>query len=510
MSKLRRVLGVVLAAVLAVTGLLVAPTAHAASPSVTISGPGVIGGMFWVHPEGFDVLDTCQFFVDGVAAAIPRMCDYGFAPRAEHLGKVVTATATGTVKGQPVTATSAGIGPLGVGPLLMAAPLKGEALVGQILEASARAIEPDATFTFQWFTGIPGAMKPVPGATSSTFAVTTALLGRWISVEVTGTRPPFLPKVLSVMTKNEVRPNVIRPGTVRIHGDSKVGGHLDLESVGWEFWVSQAIQWRVDGKAVAGETDWGLTVRPEWVGRSITVSVTATSAGVPDVTVTAAPVRVLPGQIYSYPNFQNNQPVVGFPVRVIVVRDTPADPVVTYSWFRVNPANPSREIVIPGVTGPFYRLTEADIGFQVGVRTTVSAKSYTTVTTRWVTRIPVVFSVYMTPGEHLVNGRQWRTTCAAYSSAVDRCVTEIWTRRSEFIRGRWVVVTGWAFNNLTYLPSLPSDWGRNPLARTGQWRDASGRAWKTECRSAHCQTYVWSRPGAGDWLWVFNSQVYFG
>lgn len=106
----------------------------------------------------------------------------------------------------------------------------------------------------------------------------------------------------------------------------------------------------------------------------------------PDVTVTSAPVRVLPGQIYAYPNFQNNQPIVGFPVRVIVVRDTPADPVVTYSWFRVNPANPSREIVIPGMTGPVYRLTKADIGVHVGVRTTVSAKSYTTVTSRWVTR----------------------------------------------------------------------------------------------------------------------------
>ncbi len=45
--------------------------------------------------------------------------------------------------------------------------------------------------------------------------------------------------------------------------------------------------------------------------------------------------------------------------------------------------------------------------------------------------------VYTTPGEHLVNGRRWKTECQQYSTTVERCRTEAPELR-EFGKGRLV------------------------------------------------------------------------
>ena len=44
----------------------------------------------------------------------------------------------------------------------------------------------------------------------------------------------------------------------------------------------------------------------------------------------------------------------------------------------------------------------------------------------------------------------------------------------------FVAVTGWAFNNLTYLGVAGPAWAINPLARTGTYASA-GRLWSTTC-----------------------------
>ncbi|MCC2592444.1 Ltp family lipoprotein [Tessaracoccus sp. OS52] len=105
--------------------------------------------------------------------------------------------------------------------------------------------------------------------------------------------------------------------------------------------------------------------------------------------------------------------------------------------------------------------------------------------------------VYTTPGTHQVNGRQWRTTCAPYSSSIERCRTEIWASVIHLSQaGRFTQVNGWAFNNLTYKPVSYPLWGTNPLARPGTWTK-DGRQWRTECgtpatgRDA-CRSYIYS------------------
>lgn len=130
-------------------------------------------------------------------------------------------------------------------------------------------------------------------------------------------------------------------------------------------------------------------------------------------------------------------------------------------------------------------------------------------------------TVYTQPGDHLVNGRYWRTDCEMYSSTVVRCSTDIWASTVVLYKGRYVAHDGWVFNNLTYLPSDRSAWAGNPLAANGDWVGEDGRRWRTECDTA--QT---GRGGCRSWAvtktietdngtftsakdWVINNIVQF-
>lgn len=140
------------------------------------------------------------------------------------------------------------------------------------------------------------------------------------------------------------------------------------------------------------------------------------------------------------------------------------------------------------------------------------------------------FSVYTRPGTHTFNGRQWRTRCEPYSQTT-RCFTDIWASQVRQENGRFVVVTGWTFNNLSYLPSPRSLWAANNLANAAPgtsktWTAENGRLWRTECDTAvtgrnGCRAYIWGsfianvapagQPPRYQWKqdWVFNNLVYF-
>lgn len=135
--------------------------------------------------------------------------------------------------------------------------------------------------------------------------------------------------------------------------------------------------------------------------------------------------------------------------------------------------------------------------------------------------------VYTTPGNHTVNGRQWRTSCEKYTSTIDRCRAEIWATQITIRGGKYVQENGFVFNNLTYKASPRAQWGNNPLANTGQWTSADGRQWKTSCGDSWtgpngCRSFIMTtvissaineKTGNRDYFqyqdWVFNNVVQF-
>nr|WP_073186631.1 hypothetical protein [Tessaracoccus bendigoensis] len=134
--------------------------------------------------------------------------------------------------------------------------------------------------------------------------------------------------------------------------------------------------------------------------------------------------------------------------------------------------------------------------------------------------------VYTTPGGHIQNGRLWDTKCEKYSSSVVRCTTRIWATQVVQVGNGFRSVTGWHFNNLTYLPSARSAWKTNPLGAygveggTAAWT-SNGRRWRTECDTAAtgrggCRSYIWTNyvaTSGGSYVsrsgWVFNNIVRF-
>lgn len=134
--------------------------------------------------------------------------------------------------------------------------------------------------------------------------------------------------------------------------------------------------------------------------------------------------------------------------------------------------------------------------------------------------------VYITPGYHHVNDREWRTTCEPYSQT-ERCRTEIKATQVTQVDGKFVSKNGWVFNNLTYKASPRSLYAGNPLGNLGGWTSADGRQWNTDCDSAAtgrngCRSYILARvivadtpePGASwtyhwETKWVMNNMVRF-
>lgn len=132
--------------------------------------------------------------------------------------------------------------------------------------------------------------------------------------------------------------------------------------------------------------------------------------------------------------------------------------------------------------------------------------------------------VYLTPGTHTVNGRQWRTECEPYS-ATKRCRTEIWASVVARDGDTYKVTNGWQFNNLTYAPSDYDLWAENPLAVPNPSWTQAGRNWRTECFTAltgrGCRSWIQAtvietyRNDAGNTayrqanLWVLNNMVRF-
>lgn len=154
----------------------------------------------------------------------------------------------------------------------------------------------------------------------------------------------------------------------------------------------------------------------------------------------------------------------------------------------------------------------------------VSQPNYPLAAGSWDLRFPEDgnVDVYGEEGYFFVNGRHWNTSCEPYSQTT-RCLTNIWSSPVKYINGQYVKMTGWNFNNLTYLALMTkAQWGTNPLANTGSWTAADGRLWKTDCNTAvtgpnACRNYIWSSyvvsaPSGGYTLtngWVLNSMLRF-
>lgn len=156
-----------------------------------------------------------------------------------------------------------------------AAPtISGTATVGQKLTAVPGAWTDGAAFAYQWYANGSAIAK----ATSSSLLLPATVVGKKITVRVTGTKPSHRPAaMLSAPTAAVVRP--LAAPTPTISGTAAVGQTFTVRTGTWTAGTKLSYQWYVDGVAVTRATSAAFKIPATAMGKTITVVVKGTKAG---------------------------------------------------------------------------------------------------------------------------------------------------------------------------------------------------------------------------------------
>ncbi|WP_425437718.1 metallophosphoesterase [Mumia flava] len=261
------------------------------------------------------------------------------------------------------------------GELTAATPVvAGTVAVGSTLVANAGEWGPDGVeLSYRWYAD--GAA--IAGADDDELALGAALVGRRITVEVTGALDGYA----SVSRTSEPTPPVARgtlvAGTPRITGSAALGRTLTVHPGTWRpAGVRLGYQWYANGRAIRGRTGTRLALGPALVGKRITVRVTATLHGyVRSAVTSAAAGPVAPGRLVGPRPRIAGKPRVGNRVRAANVRWRPAPVRIRYQWL-------AGKKVIRGADGPSLRVRKGLLGKRLRLRVTVSKPGYRTVEVR--------------------------------------------------------------------------------------------------------------------------------
>ncbi|RMB60038.1 hypothetical protein [Tessaracoccus antarcticus] len=64
------------------------------------------------------------------------------------------------------------------------------------------------------------------------------------------------------------------------------------------------------------------------------------------------------------------------------------------------------------------------------------------------------FNALVTPGEHTLNGRRWKTECDTAWTGSNGCRSQIWATVPEYRNGRYEMVNKWVFNNIVHVTPI--------------------------------------------------------
>lgn len=164
------------------------------------------------------------------------------------------------------------------GTLTSAVPaITGSPRVGAALTAIAGTWSPrPVTLGYQWFRG----PAPVSGATAPIYKLTSADLGKQISVEVTGTKTGYLPDVERSAPTAPVGAGALAASTPTITGLAKVGAVLTAHAGTWgPAPVALHYQWFRGAVPIKGATGakYHLTIKDK--GRRLKVRIVGTKVG---------------------------------------------------------------------------------------------------------------------------------------------------------------------------------------------------------------------------------------
>lgn len=225
-------------------------------------------------------------------------------------------------------------------------------------------------FSYQWLAD----GSDIANAKSASLPVTSALLGKKLSVRVTGTgfldTPGSATSAQTAAVENPTLRNLSPPaitGVLKI--DNTIGSSTGTWSPGGG---TYARQWFADGVAIAGATASTYKLTVAEVGKKMSVRVTAAKDGFVSGTSTSAPsAAVQPGVVTNLtaPSIYGDLKV-GKTVGVNVGSWTPGSLVWTYRWF-------ANGVLVPGVTTKTFVPDNSLVGKTLTAEVTGTRPGYT-------------------------------------------------------------------------------------------------------------------------------------
>jgi len=138
-----------------------------------------------------------------------------------------------------------------------------------VLTASTVGWLPAPTFGYQWYAD----NVAIAGATDSTYPVTSAVLGKRISVKATAAKAGF-PSLSRTSWQTAAVTGTFNAPAPRISGTKRVGRTLKVLVGTWTPKPAFSYRWYANGRSISGATRSYLRLTSAHRGKRITVKVT--------------------------------------------------------------------------------------------------------------------------------------------------------------------------------------------------------------------------------------------
>ncbi|MCK6081701.1 hypothetical protein KZX37_07210 [Microbacterium sp. EYE_5] len=253
------------------TATVKAAALQSATPS--ISGPVTATGTLTAKPGTWTKGATLSYEWYASGKKISGATKSSYTLPASVVGKTITVKVTGKKAGF-LTASKTSKATLKVA--LSATPaISGTAQAGKKLTAKPGRWTAGSRFSYQWY----ASGKAISGATKASYTLPASLVGKAITVKVTGKKAAYA----TASRTSKATLKVALAATPTIAGTAQVGKKLTAKPGRWTVGSRFSYQWYANGKAVAGATKATLTLTKGVKGKKIAVKVTGKKAGHPTI-----------------------------------------------------------------------------------------------------------------------------------------------------------------------------------------------------------------------------------